>query len=74
MVYYIIKRGSKRILGRDIRPHELRHCRATELLERGASVHWIKTYLGHSSIAITEIYLHQSDEQNLKNIEKILKT
>lgn len=71
-IYDMIKRGSKKVIGRDVRPHELRHNRATELLERGASIHDIKNFLGHSSIAITEIYLHQSEKQSLKNIEKYL--
>jgi site-specific recombinase XerD len=74
IVYDVIKRGSKRCLGRDIRPHELRHQRATELYLMKVQIHDIKNYLGHSNIGITEIYLHQSERESLENIEKITNT
>ena len=72
-VYDVIKSGSKKVLGRDIRPHELRHNRATELQKRGIEIHDIKNYLGHSRIGTTEIYLHKSGEESLATIEKNLK-
>jgi site-specific recombinase XerD len=71
-VYDIIKRGSKKFLGRDVRPHELRHCRANELLKSGVPIRNIKNYLGHSSQATTEIYLHQNEQESLELIEKNL--
>lgn len=71
-VYYIIKRGSIRSLGRDVRPHELRHARATEFQKRGLTTRDIKNYLGHSNIATTEIYLHQSEKESLETIENNL--
>jgi len=71
-VYNIIHRGSKRCLGRDIRPHELRHERATELEAMGVPIRDIKVYLGHSNLATTEIYLHKSDKESIKNIQEIL--
>ena len=70
-VYYIIKKGSKKILGRDIRPHELRHHRATELEKKGVPIRQIKLYLGHANLTTTEIYLHQSEAEGLRNIERL---
>jgi integrase len=64
---------SKKILGRGIRPHELRHEMATELERKGASIRDIKNYLGHSKIATTEIYLHKSEKDSVESIERILK-
>ncbi len=41
-----------------VSPHWLRHSHASHSLERGASIQLVKESLGHSSIAITERYLH----------------
>jgi len=71
-VYNIIHRESKRCLGRDIRPHELRHARATELEKIGVQIRDIKVYLGHSNLATTEIYLHKSDRESIDNIQEII--
>ncbi|MCR5363750.1 MAG: tyrosine-type recombinase/integrase [Bacteroidales bacterium] len=48
-------------------PHVLRHTLATELLEKGADLNSIKELLGHSSLAATQVYTHNTIGQ-LKNI------
>lgn len=40
--------------------HTTRHTCASWLAERGASVEAIRAYLGHSSVAVTERYMHLS--------------
>ena len=45
---------------RKIRPHDLRHSRATHLHENGMGIKFIRDLLGHKSIKTTEVYLHSS--------------
>lgn len=48
-------------------PHVLRHTLATELLNEGTDINSIKELLGHSSLAATQVYTHNSVEK-LKNV------
>ena len=41
-------------------PHALRHTCASRLLNRGIDIYVVKTWLGHSSIQVTERYAHLS--------------
>lgn len=53
-----------------ITPHMFRHTFATSLLEADVDIRYIQEFLGHSSIAITEIYTHTT----LRKQREILST
>jgi site-specific recombinase XerD len=50
-----------------IKPHSIRHAAATRLLRNGADLRSIQTWLGHSQLETTAIYLH-TDEQQVRKI------
>ncbi|GAB4092461.1 site-specific integrase [Flaviaesturariibacter terrae] len=50
-------------------PHVLRHSFATHLTGAGAELNAVKELLGHSSLAATQVYTHNTIEK-LKNVHK----
>lgn len=69
-VYRIVKEKIKQVsTGKKKSPHLLRHTFATSMLNNGADINSIKEILGHSSLAATQVYTHNSIEK-LKEVYK----
>ena len=51
------RRARKAGIERRVHPHALRHSHASELSDAGAPVALIQQQLGHSSLAVTDVYL-----------------
>lgn len=50
-------------------PHVLRHTFATTMLNNGADLQTVKEFLGHASLATTQIYTHVSFAEMRRNYE-----
>jgi integrase/recombinase XerC len=50
-------------------PHVMRHTFATHLMNNGADLNAVKELLGHSSLAATQVYTHNTIEK-LKDVHK----
>jgi len=64
MIYRIVKKYlSENTTSEKRSPHVLRHTYATHLLNKGAEINAVKDLLGHTSLAATQVYTHNSLEK-----------
>jgi integrase len=53
----------------DLRFYDLRHTFASRLIHAGVDIEIVKSLLGHSSITLTQRYIHSNDEMKKKAVE-----
>lgn len=51
--------------------HSIRHTYASTLLKNGVDIQTVAELMGHSAIAITQIYLHSTNEQKYNAVNKL---
>lgn len=64
-------RVSKKVLGRRISPHKLRHSFAQHLMDDGLPIDSLKELLGHSSYESTNVYARASTTKILRDLKVI---
>jgi integrase/recombinase XerC len=70
LIYNIVHKNLSEVASNNkLSPHVLRHTFATHMLDDGADLNAIKEILGHSSLAATQVYTHNTIEK-LKSIYK----
>ncbi|MFX0557271.1 tyrosine-type recombinase/integrase [Maribacter sp. CXY002] len=71
LVYRIINKYFRKVSSKTKKsPHVLRHTFATHLLNKGADLNAVKELLGHSSLASTQVYTHNSIAE-LKKVHQL---
>jgi integrase/recombinase XerC len=69
-VYTVVKKYLSGVTTIDKKsPHVMRHTFATHLMNNGADINAVKELLGHSSLAATQVYTHNTIEK-LKEVYK----
>lgn len=72
-VFRIVKKYAKMAgIKKNVTPHVLRHTLATTMLRRGVDIRYIQQFLGHSSVATTQIYTHVDDGSMKRVYDKVM--
>ena len=75
-IRYIIRKYSKAandtapgVIEGSVYPHRMRHSKATHLVNNGVNIYNVRDFLGHESVATTQVYLTSNSEVTRKAIE-----
>lgn len=71
LIYRVVKKSLAKVTSLEKKsPHVLRHTYATHLLNKGADLNAVKELLGHSNLAATQVYTHNTFEKLLDSYKQ----
>ncbi len=70
-VYNLVQKWTEKSFGRKCHPHTMRHSFASMLVAKNVNLATIQRLMGHTSIAMTETYLHISNELRVDAVERL---
>lgn len=59
-------------IGKKVNPHLIRHSRTTHLYDLSEDLMFLRDFLGHESVATTQLYINNSKERNIHKMDRIL--
>ena len=65
----MVSEVSPAVMVGEANPHKLRHSKATHLINAGVNIYNVRDFLGHESVATTQVYLTSNPEATRKAIE-----
>lgn len=79
-IRYIIRKYSQMVnesspgtIDGSVYPHRMRHSKASHLVDSGVNIYNVRDFLGHESVATTQIYLTTNPEVTRRAIESVAK-
>ncbi len=79
-IRYIIRKYSQMVnesspgtIDGSVYPHRMRHSKASHLVDSGINIYNVRDFLGHESVATTQIYLTTNPEVTRRAIESVAK-
>lgn len=79
-IRYIIRKYSQMVnktrpgtIDGSVYPHRMRHSKASHLVDSGINIYNVRDFLGHESVATTQIYLTTNPEVTRQAIESVAK-
>ena len=68
---YVLKKYAEQCGINDISPHQLRHTKAMHLTEANVNPIFIRDFLGHTDLKVTEIYSKTSVKMKREALKKM---
>lgn len=65
----VVERHPDAVSHASVKPHLLRHSKASHLVEAGANIYYVRDFLGHESVETTMVYLRRNLEKMREAVE-----
>jgi len=70
-IYNLVRKWTLKVLHKELYPHALRHTFATMLVNKNVNLATVQRLMGHAHLAMTEPYIHISNELRERAVEEL---